>query len=75
MLIKVLNATMEHPTAVNVTWDAKLGVHAVSTSHVTQLLLFLGQTGFIREDPLNLRPSYLFSCKRAARMSVVFVLV
>ena len=31
MLVKVLNATIEHPDR-NVTWDAKLGVHVVSTS-------------------------------------------
>ena len=43
MLVKVLNATIEHPDR-NVTWDAKLGVHVVSTSHVTQLFVQL-QTG------------------------------
>ena len=43
MLVKVLSATIEHPDR-NVTWDAKLGVHVVSTSHVTQLFVQL-QTG------------------------------
>jgi hypothetical protein len=43
MLVKVLNATIEHPDR-NVTWDAKLGVHVVSTSYVTQLFVQL-QTG------------------------------
>ena len=43
MLVKVLSATIEHPDR-NVTWDAELGVHVVSTSHVTQLFVQL-QTG------------------------------
>ena len=43
MLVKVLNATINHPDR-NVTWDAKLGVHVVSTSHVTHLFVQL-QTG------------------------------
>ena len=43
MLVKVLSATIEHPDR-NVTWDAQLGVHVVSTSHVTQLFVQL-QTG------------------------------
>jgi hypothetical protein len=43
MFVKALNATIEHPDR-NGTWDAKLGVHVVSTSHATQLFVQF-QTG------------------------------
>jgi hypothetical protein len=43
MLVKVVDATIKDPGR-NVTWDAKLGVHVVSTTHVTQLFVEL-QTG------------------------------